>query len=236
MITGVIAPLAAEARTARPLRRLGWRVVHSGVGAPRARAAALALLDDGVERLLVWGTAGGLVPEMRPGTLVLPREVCDESGARYAMDEAWREAIRTRVPVPDRAPVLVSTRTPVVSARDKRALAQNSGAQAVDMETAAVASIAAERGVPCVVVRAIADPLELALPGVVLAARGDRLLALEIPLRLVLHPRDFPALRTLARSFGAARRSLSGTARYLASTPEPWPVRGSLPPSGIRPQ
>ena len=118
------------------------------------------------------------------------------------------------------APVLVSTNAPVVSVQGKRALAQSSGAQAVDMETTAVASIAAERGVPCVVVRAIADPLELALPGVVLAARGDRLLVLEIPLRLVLRPRDLPALRALARSFAAARRSLSSTARHLVSTPE----------------
>jgi len=221
LITGVIAPLAAEARTARPLRQLGWRVVHSGVGGERARAAALSLLDGGVERLLVWGTAGGLVPDMRPGTLILPREVCDGAGARYAMDETWRDAISTRVRAPCTAPVLATVSAPVVSTRDKRALAQRSGAEAVDMEAAVVAAVAAERGVPCVVVRAIADPLELALPGVVLAARGDRLLALEIPLRLVLHPRDLPALRALARNFGAARRSLSITARDLASTPEP---------------
>lgn len=115
---------------------------------------------------------------------------------------------------------MVSTSNPVVSMQDKRALAESSGAQAVDMEAAAVAAVAAERGVPCMVMRAIADPMELALPGVVLAARGDRLLVLEIPLRLVLRPRDLPALRALAQSFGAACRSLSSAARHLATTPE----------------
>jgi len=220
LITGVIVPLAIEARTARPLRRDGWRIVHSGVGARRAREAALLLLAAGADRLLVWGTAGGLVPELRPGTLIIPRLVRDEAGAEYPTDNGWRETIRMRLPpaMPCVDTALVSVNTPAVDAADKHALAYRTGAEAVDMETAAVAAVAAELGVPCATLRAIADPLELALPRCVLDARCDRLLPLEIPLRLVLHPRDMPALRALAHSFGAARRSLQATARCIAQS------------------
>lgn len=219
MITGVIAPLAAEARSARALRGPGWRVVHSGVGERRARSAAQALLDGGAERLLVWGCAGALTPGLRPGALVLPSEVRHENGDRYPLDAAWREALRARIPAAVEASVLVTAAVPVATAAAKQALARRSGADAVDMEAAAVAAVAAERGVPWAVLRAIADPLELDLPGVVLAARGDRLLALEIPLRLVRHPRDLAAMRTLARHFGAARRSLEEVAGHLAGFP-----------------
>lgn len=218
MIAGVIAPLVVEARTARPLRHGDWRVVHSGVGAKRARAAALSLFAAGADRLLVWGTAGGLVPELRPGTLVVPRSVRDEVGTHYRTDTAWHEAIRARLPpaVPCVDTALVSVNTPVIDAADKHALAYRTGAEAVDMEAAAVTALAAELGVPCVVVRAIADPLELTLPHCVLDARCDRLLPLEIPLRLILRPHDLPAMRALARSFGAARRSLRAAAHCLA--------------------
>lgn len=218
LITGVIAPLAIEARTARPLRHTNWRVLHSGVGPQRARTAALSLFAAGADHFLVWGTAGGLVSELRPGTLIVPRSVRDEVGTHYRTDTVWRAAIRARLPpgVPCVETTLVSVNTPVIDAADKRALAYRTGAEAADMEAAAVMALAAELGVPCIVVRAIADPLELSLPHCVLHARSDQLLPLEIPLRLMLRPQDLPALRALARSFGAARRSLRAVAQCLA--------------------
>jgi len=218
LITGVIAPLSAECRTARALRRAGWRVVHSGVGLARAQAAAEALLAMGAQRLLVWGTAGGLVPDLRPGRVVLPELVRDAEGRSYVLDPGWREELKGTV-----APALtvsnaaiVSVDSPVVTRAQRHALAESSGAAAVDMETAAVARIAQQHAVPCAAVRAIADPLELELPSVILAARGDRLLPLEIPLRLLLRPSEVPAIRDLSRAFSAARSSLESIAGDLA--------------------
>lgn len=223
MITGVIAPLAIEARTARPLRHGNWRLLHSGIGPQRAQTAALSLFAAGADRFLIWGTAGGLVSELRPGTLIVPRSVRDEVGTEYNTDGAWREAIRARLPpvLPCVGTPLVSVNTPVIDAADKRALAYRTGAEAADMEAAAVMALAAKLEVPCVVVRAIADPLELTLPQCVQNARCDRLLPLEIPLRLMLRPRDLPALRALARNFGAARRSLRTAAQCLGQ-PGQW--------------
>lgn len=218
MITGVIAPLSAECRTARALRRAGWRVVHAGVGLARAQAAAEALLGMGAQRLLVWGTAGGLAPALRPGCVVLPELVRDAEGRSYVLDAEWREELKGAV-----APgltftnaAIVSVDSPVVTRTQRHALAESSGAAAVDMETAAVARIAQQHAVPCAAVRAIADPLELELPGVILAARCDRLLPLEIPLRLLLRPNEVPAIRDLSRAFSAARSSLESIAGDLA--------------------
>lgn len=218
MITGVIAPLAAEYRTTRALRRAGWRVVHAGVGLERANIAAKTLLDRGAERLLVWGTAGGLVPDLRPGCLVLPEFVRDAEGRTYTLDPDWRGTLKLALPPHAHTSnaALVSVGSPVVNQPQKRSLAQASSAAAVDMETAAIAEFAQRRGVPFAVVRAIADPLELDLPSVVMAARGDWLLPLEIPARLLLRPGEVPAIRELARAFSAARKSLESTAMEFA--------------------
>ena len=222
MITGVIAPLAAEYRTARVLRRAGWRVVHAGVGPERARVAAEALLAKGAERLLVWGTAGGLALDLRPGCLMVPESVRDPEGRSYKLDADWRETLLKAMP-PGLAvsnATIASVDRPVVTRAQKQTLAETSGAAAVDMETAAIAGFAQEYGIPWAAVRAIVDPLELDLPSVVMAARSDRLLALEISARLIMRPREVPAIRALARAFSAARESLECVADEFARTPQ----------------
>ena len=217
---GVIAPMAAEYRTARPLGRAGCRILHGGVGLGRAERAAEALLEAGAERLLVWGTAGALKAHLRPGTLLLPESVQSVEGEHYRLDAAWRHGLAARLPVdiPLVEAPLVSVARPVATLEAKSALARESGAVAVDMETVAVARVAARHGVPCAVIRAVADPLELPIPSVVLAARGDRLLPLEIPARLLLRPRDTRSLFALGRAFADARATLSRSAFALADS------------------
>lgn len=213
---GVLVPLYLEARTARPLARAGWQVVRCGAGATRAAAAARALTAAGVKRLLVWGTAGGLDPALTPGTLVIPERVVGPAGESFPLDPGWRADVLARLGAGRgiRGGLLASTSAPVATGAEKAALAGRTGAAAVDMEAAAV--VAAAGGVPCAVLRAVVDPLELTIPKVVLDAAGDRFLAPEIALRLLLRPRDLPAVLRLARAFRPARRALRDAARALA--------------------
>lgn len=218
----LIAPMRMEAATARPLARRGCRVLVSGVGSTRARATAEAALDAGASRILVWGTAGGLVSELAPGTLLLPADVFDAEGNRFAADSEWRAGLLTAVPadVPLGEAALATAVRPLADSRAKAAFAARTGAGAVDMETAAIAAVAAAHGVPFAVARALADPLELALPSVVLAAVSERFLAPEVALRLLVRPRDLPAVHRLAGVMRVAKRSLVAFAQELAATPE----------------
>lgn len=216
---GVLAPLYLEQRTARPLARRGWRVVHCGVGGARAAAAVDALRARGARRVLLWGTAGALEPGLAPGMLVVPERVVGPRGETFAFDPGWRAELLTRLgPARHiRGGVLASVVRPVATPAEKSALAARTGAAVVDMEAAAVAAAAATAGLPCMVLRAVVDPLELVLPGVVLAAVGDRFLAPEIALRLLVRPRDLPAVLRLDRAFRPARRALADAARTLAA-------------------
>lgn len=220
--TAVIAALRVETRTARPLVRIGWRVVGSGVGPERGRRAAAALLAAGAERLLVWGTAAGLVPGLEPGTLLIPATVIDPQGRRYTPDAAWRAALLALVPdgIPVSETALATVARPVADPAAKKALGEATGAGAVDMETGAIAALAAAQGARFAVVRSVVDPVELSLPPVVLAAISDRFLAPEVALRLFGRPQDFPAVLSLGRELRRARRNLTAIAHAIAAAEE----------------
>ncbi|MDN5864755.1 MAG: purine and other phosphorylase-like protein, family 1 [Gammaproteobacteria bacterium] len=217
---GVIAAMRAEARSARPLKRNGCCIVTAGMGARCAREAARRLLDNGADRLLAWGSAGALVGGLGSGTLLLPREVLDRDGKRFAVTADWHDRLWQKVPhgVAVNGEPIVTVSRPVSGCGAKAALHDSSGAVAVDMETAAIAALAAEYEIAFAAVRAIVDPLELELPPVVLKARSERFAALEVPLRLLGRPRDLGALARLSRAMHAATRSLATYARALAET------------------
>lgn len=217
-LTGVVAALPGEARTARAFTGLNWRVTVGGVGMARARAAAQTLIASGAERLLVWGVAAALRPDLQPGALVVPGEVLDAEGERYPVSSIWQQRLLACAPasVMTHSGPLVTVGQPVVDRRAKTRLAQQSGAVAVDMEAAAIARVAAEQDLPFAVVRTIADPLQQSLPPVISRTQANRHLALGVALRLPLCPRDWPRILALGRNMQAAKRSLAGVARCYA--------------------
>ena len=148
------------------------RVLCSGADAGRARTLARGLRDEGVSGLLSFGLAGGLVADLAPGDLLLPETVVMPDGAGSATDASWRERLAARLrqaAVAVRSAPVAGSEHVVATPDAKRALAARSGAAAVDMESHAVAEVAIAAGLPFLVVRAIADRADQAIPR---AARG----------------------------------------------------------------
>jgi adenosylhomocysteine nucleosidase len=167
-VTGVVAALDFEAR------RFGARSAHSlvsvsGIGADNAARAAHSLAAAGAAALLSWGVAGALDPALRSGTAVLPLEVM-VAGRRYQTDRLWHGqvamALQGRVPLVSGA--LLTSEIAVASAAHKADLFQHSGAVAVDMESAAVAGVAAQLRLPFLALRVILDTARDSLPDSVL--------------------------------------------------------------------
>jgi adenosylhomocysteine nucleosidase len=230
---GVVAALAAEARVLEPMRRGedgcsvrtdGTLVLVSGMGGEAARAAAERLVHAGAGALVSWGLAGGLDPALEAGAVLLPAEVIDVRGARFATARHWREALAAVLEV--HAPVasgsLLTCLTPLESVDAKSAAFRNTGASAVDMESSAVAEVATLHGVPFIVVRAIIDTARDAVPP---AVAGATVAGLLKPHRLILglmrSPGEIVALLRLARRYRVAMRSLLAIARrgVLSSPP-----------------
>jgi adenosylhomocysteine nucleosidase len=140
---GVVAALRAEVRR---LNHPRLRLVVGGVGYDRARAAAARLCDAARPTLLVSaGFCGALDPALRTGDLLVGGTV--REARRFAPDERALGAL----PDARRGDTLW---VPQVR-RDLGARPE--GVAAVDMESAAVAAVALERGIPFVSIRAVLD-------------------------------------------------------------------------------
>lgn len=195
------------------------RIVETGDGADRAaRCLASALdADPDVDTVLVVGFAGALDPELVVGEVVVAETVRGQDGPIEPPPDAnWRQ--RLLAAGARAAPVASSLR--LVSGADVRAqyrrLVQ---AAAVDLESAALARVSADRGLSYAVVRAITDGASETLPAALLRAerrdgsidrsrvvRGALLCPWRIPSLLGLRRRARAAADNLARTVIAALR------------------------------
>ena len=234
--TGIVAALAAEARTLGPVqpvphRAAGTLAIHtlpdgtllviSGMGAAAATQAARVLVAAGAQGLLSFGLAGGLDPALGAGTVLLPRAVTDGTGTVHRAYDSWRERLAaltrgssdTHPLIVDGA--LLSLSAPLSTPVTKSQARARTGAVAVDMESFAIASVAIEQGVKFAVARVVVDTAADSLPRSIMQAtdlRGEVNYSQLIG-GLVRRPPDILALLRLARRYRLAMRSLRALAR-----------------------
>jgi adenosylhomocysteine nucleosidase len=206
----VVTGLRMEARC---LRGLALRVAFSGASAERARSEAARLVAEGAAALVSFGLAGGVAPELRAGDLLLPESVHDGGLAARSVDPVWRERVCARLAaggIEAKSGALVGSERIVASASEKRALFEATGAQAVDMESHAVAAVAIAAGLPFLVLRAVADPHDRIVPQVAREAlRPDGRVRIRATLGgLIRQPRELMALWRLARQSARGLASL----------------------------
>ena len=225
---GILVALPDEGRTLirrrlsfeslTPLPQRHWLAV-SGAGPDAAERHARTLVAQGVSGLISWGCAAALNHHLSPGDLLLPERIRSAQGQDLFVDLVWHAEVKSRLE-PHHAPrteTLIESPVVVASADEKRSLHDASGAAAVDMESAGVARVAAENGLPFLVIRSIADSAQLNFPNALLDAlnpRGDVRMGALLS-GLLRSPRAIPELMTLGRHFNAAMKTLHGTRALL---------------------
>ena len=139
-------------------------IVRCGIGPNRA-GAAVRNLDIHPSAILCVGAAGGLVPDLKIGDLVI------SSGTAFAHDprnvqpcaqpliDALREACR-RENLNCKVTRIVTARDAVFAREERQSLHKATGADAVDMESHAVGEAAMGLGVPFAAFRVISDDLD----------------------------------------------------------------------------
>lgn len=225
---GIVSALAAEARTLGPatrhgaeLRRLadGGLLAVSGIGEGAAAAAARRLVLAGAGGLVSFGMAGGLDPALICGAVLLPEEIAAFGGvgasaaaATAATSAEWRQRLRAALPascIVCEGKLLTSAR-PIGRPDAKAAAWRSSGAAAVDMESAAIAQVAKQAGLPFIALRVIVDTAADELPAAVMEASGGGQLRIGALLAGLLRaPRDVGALIRLSARYRIARRVLA---------------------------
>jgi nucleoside phosphorylase len=228
--TGLVVALPAEAHSLgmhgmHPGDCTRWRdgwIAVSGIGPHNAMRAAERLLACGVGRLANWGVAGALDATLAAGDVLIANRIRythDDPGFATDTDASDRLAAALSVGLRVRRGALWSASQPVATPSEKRALAERSGALAVDMEAAPVAAVAQRAKLPFVAVKAICDTAGRAVPaGIVRALEGaDEGWSLRMVAAIVFGgPGTWRAARALSRDYRRARRSLA-TAAALAA-------------------
>lgn len=215
IVTGLQKEAACVQARARALPKGARPMVFSAAGqADVARNAARHMIAQGAAGLISFGIAGGLDPSLGPGVVVIADRVVLPDGTSLACHDPWVDRLLKADGGFDSGAILGSDHA-VMTAREKAALFRNHGALAVDMESHAVARVAADAGVPFIAVRAVGDPAHRPVPRAALAGltSDGRTRALPVMLRLLRRPRDLPGLLRLARDTKAAIAALKRTAR-----------------------
>jgi adenosylhomocysteine nucleosidase len=205
---GFVTGLKAEAAL---LRNAGFMVGVGGGEPAGAQAAAQALVAKGAVCLVSFGLAGGLNPALPPGVVLVPPAVI-EAGESFACDPdllAWLGGATAR-------PILAGAQIAVTMAQ-KSALFAASHADAIDLESGAVARVAAANNLPFAVLRAIADPASRSLPPAAMIAldAGGAIGFSRVLASVFANPRQIPALLALAKDAQAARKALLASVRKL---------------------
>jgi adenosylhomocysteine nucleosidase len=175
------------------------RVAIGGGTYAGALKAAEVLVELGVDALISFGVAGGLDPDLKPGTLLAAAEVLID-------DKVLRA---TLIPPGVRQARMLGAKTVATTIAEKALLWSETRAACVDLESGAVALVAQRHRLPFGALRAICDPASRALPPAATDALVDGSIRIgRVLLSLLRDPGQLPALFRLAGDARLARLAL----------------------------
>ena len=217
---GIVFALGAEARTADRWQRASRALCRiTGPGETLAANGARALLAAGASVLVSWGTSGALTDPLQPGQILLLKATGRLGEPRFAADPHWLTSCEQALaPMNPRLVEACTVRAPLTGAGAKRRLGERSHCDAVDMESAAVAAVAAAAGVPFLGIRAVVDPMPFEIPAAAIAGMGadGTTSPRKVLAALCRRPTDLPPLIRLGWHFRQALEALTSAATLLA--------------------
>jgi len=227
-----------ELAALRKRRRAGSLARHGSVELARlgeTAARASAALEAHLERvspraLLIVGVCGGLAADLAACDLVVPDAVgCAGDADAPAPDAAWLARLPEGL---GRRGGLVSIERIAATAEEKGHLAADlqPSALAVDLETAALARVAAAHGVPYLVVRAVSDRVDESMPAFLQACirRDGSMGRAAIVCSALRRPGRIKMLRALGRRMGRCAEALADAAEVALAAAPAAPGDGSV--------
>lgn len=228
MITGIVVALPEELATLTSKKIDKGRcfyitdkllVVYSGAGHVNAKSASELLVAKGANRLISWGCAAALSESLKPGDLILADELIDAGNVVMATSADWLAYAKNSLAkfVVIQSGRLAESTSIVSSSKEKKQLHAITGAIALDMESVAVARVAKQHTLHFLIIRVIADPVNMNLPRAINYSLNDQgeMVLRKLLLFLFLHPAELPGLIKLGLHFNAAKKTLKSIAVHL---------------------
>jgi adenosylhomocysteine nucleosidase len=191
----------------------GVAVLHGHI--PNLRTALEEAIARGCSGIISFGIAGGLAPDLAPGSWVVASGVV-AAHRRYATDGDWARRLLQQLGCAVHADI-AGVDDPVVEPGDKRRLRDATSSVAVDMESHVAGEAAEAHGLPFAACRVILDPAHRALPPAALIdLRPDGTPDIAAVLGSVIRqPLQLPALLRVAADARAAQLALRAGRRRL---------------------
>ena len=235
MITGIIVALSEELSTLKTVPNALWErsmirgkfifltddiiLVYSGAGAENARKSAELAVAKGATKLMSWGCAAALSPDLKMGDLVLADSLMSADEFEMPVNATWHQHTKNILSseVIAYKGALIASKEIISTAQAKQALFEKTGAIALDMESVAIAQVAQHYALPFLAIRTIADPSTMDLPNAVLKALNENgeIEITKIIASLVFNPKEIPHLIQLGQYFQLAKKKLSSVAKQL---------------------
>jgi adenosylhomocysteine nucleosidase len=192
----------------------GGAIELIGVGLRGARVAERTARSAAADLVVAAGACGALQPSLGPGALVVPGTVITPEGARFPM-----------APLPGlhASGTLLAVDEVVATPADKARLWMETGAMAVDMESAAIAAWATARELPIAVIRGVSDTAAEAVPPdlAALVEPGGRVSRTQALRTMLARPRAITDALTLKRGTDLALHAVATALAHLARTATP---------------
>lgn len=190
-------------------------LVEAGMGMLNAGWAATALAVQAPELIISAGFGGGVLPGLKVGDVIVAEQILHWTGTDFELVKAWMYAPEN-ISLPVRGCFITSD-----GILNKRALTEllpgSINRPVVEMESAAVARVAAEYNIPFLGLRAISDPWDEEL-GFNISDFCDakmRIHPLKVLTTIMRSPRITPQLVRLARTSRIAAKNLSTAMKQL---------------------
>jgi adenosylhomocysteine nucleosidase len=178
-------------------------IAVGGIGERCARRAAEVVIDDAQPTLLLSaGIAGAISPKLKVGDVGRIREVVDvATGRRYPTNSGeW----------------VLATSQDVSDSAEKRELLTKYDADVVDMEGAAVAQVAKERGLEFGAVKSISDEAGFQMPPLMrFIDQNGRFDNTRFLLYVALRPKWWPVLARIRTNTAIASTNLCREVEHL---------------------
>ena len=173
------------------------KIVVTGIGKRNAENAVLSFFEQQTPILvLTCGFAGGLSPELDSGTIVYEEDPDTKFG--FALEKLGAKRIR----------FFCASRM-IITSSEKRALRQETGADAVEMESGHIRRLCNERNIPWITVRVISDTAneELPLDFNLFMNKSDRISYVRLVRTVLKSPSKVPKILSFRkRSIWAAEK------------------------------
>ena len=221
---GVVSALKDEANQfQRALQMLDTdrdavQIVQTGLGAPRIVAQLNASLPRPPQAMIMFGTAGGVAPDLDAGDIVIYDTLNDSDRSAVPVSSELSKRLHDSLAeLRPRVGKGLTVSEAVCSVEDKQAIHARAQCLCVDMESATVATWAHEHRIPFACVRAIVDGPRQAVPSAALKGMkpdGTSNAAATL-LALVRHPQQLPEVIRLGQNYAQALRTLASAADLI---------------------